>query len=188
MNARRLSGALLALSLVGLAGCTSSADTGGTPSASGTTSPTGTTSSSPTPDPSASAGSAALSAYLGFREALAAAQRSANPSEPSLDRYAADKALAESRASLLIQQQAGIVFKGKPVFSPRVLTVDLSGTGSVTISDCVDSSNWTPVYQATGKSAAAPGQPARVPVTAVASTYGGRWVVRSMTSDRSRTC
>jgi hypothetical protein len=188
MNARRLSGAVLVLSMLGLAGCASSAGTGNTPSASSTSSPAGTTSNSPTADPSVSAGSAALGAYLGFREALAAAQRSANPSEPSLDRYAADKALAESRASLLIQQQAGIVFRGKPVFSPRVLKVDLSGTGSVTISDCVDSSNWTPVYEATGKSAAAPGQPVRVPVSAVASTYDGRWVVRSMTSDRSRTC
>lgn len=188
MNARRLSGAVLALSILGLAGCTSSADTGNTPSAPLTTSPTETTPSSPTPDPTSSAGSAALGAYLGFREALVVAQRSANPSEPNLERYAADKALAQSRASLLIQQQAGIVFKGKPVFNPHVLTVDLSGTGSVTISDCVDSSDWTPVYEATGKSAAAPNQPARVPVSAVASTYAGRWVVRSMTSDRSRTC
>ena len=143
---------------------------------------------SATPDAEAKASAAALSAYRGFRAAQVVAGRTSDAHSPGLAKYAGDKALADERASLLQLERAGIVFVGEPGLSPQVSEVDLGAYPSVTILDCVDNSHWSPVYEKTGKSAAAPGQPNRVLATAIAHPYAGGWIITSVVSDRSRTC
>jgi hypothetical protein len=99
-----------------------------------------------------------------------------------------DKALANVEATVLVYRQQGIEVRGEPAIAPQVTSVSLGPTPSIAIRDCLDSTNWTPVFAATGKSALAPNQPKRVVVESTATIYAGRWVVRSSTASRDRTC
>ena len=187
MSAHRLPTAALGVTLLVLAGCSTSPDPA--PSPPVVTTPSASTPTTvPPPNPTASASAAAIAAYLGFQTALTAAQRTADPHNRDLAKYSADKALSAARVGLIQQQQAGVIFKGKPVFNPVVGRIDLTGEGYIAITDCVDNTHWVPVYKATGKSAAAPGQHPRIPGSATLFRYGGHWVVRTVSADRSRTC
>jgi hypothetical protein len=145
--------------------------------------PTPTVSATPDADALATAG--ALAAYRGFREAQVAAEAVANAHSAGLAKYAGDKALAQERANLLQLAKAGIVVRGAPRLDPKVSSASPT---AVTITDCVDTSQWQPVYKATGKSAAVPGQPQRVLATALARPYAHRWLIQELTTDRSRPC
>lgn len=156
------------------------------PSAASTT---GSAEATSTANLSASYGAAALKTYVSFRRAFTAAQRTADVENKSLDRFAADKALSQARESLLRQRASGVVYRGEPLISPQLTRVDLStGTPLVNLSDCVDSRHWKPVYEATGKSAAAPGQPLRVPLAVAVRSIKGEWRVVEVQADRSRSC
>lgn len=158
------------------------------PSAGSSSASTTIAPASASPDATAVAGQAALAAYRGFRRAQVAAEATADAHSPDLAKYAGDKALAQERANLLQLAQAGIVVTGQPIFSPKVTAVSLGSSPMVTITDCVDTSGWAPVYKATGKSAAAPNQPRRVVAMAVARPYDNGWIITDVTTDRSRTC
>ena len=142
----------------------------------------------PSPDATDAAGELALDAYRGFRQAQVEAEAAADPHNAELARYAGDEALAQERSNLLQLNQAGIVVTGMPILSPEVVAVALESSPLVTITDCVDTRGWTPVYKATGRSAAAPNQPIRVLATALARPYGEGWVITELTTDRSRPC
>jgi hypothetical protein len=128
-------------------------------------------------------------AYRGYWAARVAAQAAPGKPVPAgLERYAIEKARTDVKSSLLLFRQQGVAFRGEPVLSPQV-TVSGSGeeaTGSV--ADCVDSSHWTPVFVATGKSALAPGQPMRVMVDSTARRYEGRWAIDTSVAHRDRPC
>lgn len=171
------------LGLLVVSGCKGSPSPSSSPS-----SPTPSSSATPSADASAAAGAAALVAYRGFRRAQVAAEAVANARHPDLATYAGDQALAQERANLLQLAKAGIVVTGQPVLAPEVTAVSLGASPMVTITDCVDTSGWTPIYKATGKSAAAPNQPARVLATALARPYGQGWIIAELTTDRSRPC
>lgn len=165
------------------------------PSATTSPAPIATTSArssppSPSADPSVSAaGAAALQVYRNYRDVLTKAMRKADPYEPALEKYATDKALSQSRAGLLEQQRLGIVYRGSPQVSPTVDHVDLAAARpTVVLHDCVDNSQWMPVYASSGDSAAAPNQNPRVPLTATVQQLGAKWLVFLTTSDRMRTC
>ena len=117
-----------------------------------------------------------------------AAEAVADAHNPDLAKYAGDKALAQERVNLLQLARAGIIVTGQPILKPVVTAVSLGGAPVVTITDCVDTSSWTPVYKATGKSAAAPNQPSRVLATALARPYGQGWIITELTTERSRPC
>lgn len=181
--------ALLLLGVLAAGGCSAPVDAPRPPATS--TSPnssTATATATSTADATTAATQAALEAYRGFRRAQVAAEAIADARHPDLSKYAGDKALAQERANLLQLAQAGIVVTGQPVFSPEVTDMSLAVAPVVSITDCVDTSGWTPVYKDTGKSAAAPGQPARVLATAVARPYGDGWLITDLTTDRSRSC
>ena len=165
-----------ALAILCFAGCS-----GDKPTARKT--PTPTVSATPASD--ALAAAAALAAYRGFRKAQVAAEAVANAHSADLAKYAGDKALAQERANLLQLARAGIVVRGAPLLDPRVSSASPT---VVTITDCVDTTHWQPVYKATGKSAAAPNQPTRVLATALARPYADRWLIQELTTDRSRPC
>ncbi|MFZ5871534.1 MAG: hypothetical protein ACOYXW_13550 [Actinomycetota bacterium] len=152
------------------------------------TSTTPTVTEKPSPDPSSEAAKAALDAYLGFRRAQVAAEATADAGNTDLAKYAGDKALADERVSLVEMAKAGVVMTGEPIFHPEVTDVSLGTSPTVTITDCIDRATWTPIYQATGKSAIAPNQPERLLAIAQARPYGDGWVITDITTDRSRTC
>lgn len=163
------------------AACTSGGSTPPTPSP---TSATSAATATPSTDPAAAAILDSYEAFSGGRvAALAHPRRKSLPKD--LTRYGTGKALSDVRATILLFRQQGIELRGKPVLSPEVTDVD--GL-SATISDCVDSTNWKAVYAATGKSALAAGQSARVMATVTATKPDDRWLITTVTNDRDRTC
>jgi hypothetical protein len=136
----------------------------------------------------AQAAEAALAVYRSYWNALVEASKVPDPRYPDLEKYAADKALANGQSTLWLLERQGIAYKGEPVLNPTVTSVELGASPLVTISDCVDSTNWQPIHKDTGESAAAPDQAARVPSTTEARAYGDGWVITNTTADRSRTC
>lgn len=107
---------------------------------------------------------------------------------PELSRYAIDKALAGVAEAVFEYRRQGIVLVGAPVLDPEVDSLDLGDPANAHIVDCVDSANWTPIFRATGESAAAPDQSKRVVVESWATTYDGRWVVRETLIHRDEPC
>ena len=105
-----------------------------------------------------------------------------------LSTYAADKAFTDVGATLLLFQQQGLVMKGQPQSAPSVESVTLGATPTAVVTDCFDTSAWEAVHAATGESAVAPGQARRTWVRATLSVYAGRWVVRTVTNEKDRTC
>lgn len=171
-------------------GCVSACSSSGDPAPTGSSGgPASLSPASPSSDVTAAASRDAMVAYRGFWAAQVTAQADPSaPIPPELRTYAIDTALTDEQSALVLYRQQGIRFQGAPVLSPEVVSVTVAEPPRVVITDCVDASNWIPVYAATGKPASAPGQPTRVPVEAVATTYSGRWVIRSSTVFRGRTC
>jgi hypothetical protein len=170
-----------------LAACTSpaSVDRPASPAPSVPVSPSDAT---PSPDPTKQAADAAIAAYRGFRQAEVRAEAKADPKGSGLERYAIDKALDGVYSLLLFYRQQGIVVRGAPTLSPTVTSVELGTPARAVITDCFDTSKWEAVYKATGKSAVAPGQARRTVVMAGVEVYRGRWMVRTVTNQRDRTC
>ncbi len=132
---------------------------------------------------------AALEAYQGFWDAQVAYLAAPNEPEPdALRQYAVDKALSGVREVARLYAANGIVARGEPVISPEVTSVSLDGEPTATISDCVDSTDWQPVYADSGESAAAPGQFTRQINESEAIFFDGRWVVRETAVLRDRSC
>ena len=153
-----------------------------------TTSPTPST-TSPSPSPTAEAATAALASYQAFWTAKVASQ--AHPTRkpgPELATYSIDKALADAQATVLLLRRSGVEMHGQPSHDAKATAVNLSDPKSVSIRDCLDSTNWTPVYVATGKSALAPGQSPRVVVDSLATIYNGHWVIRESVAHRDQPC
>lgn len=178
--------------LVPLSACSSPTATQ-SPTVSTSTSAAGPSTSpstpSPSPDPTASASSAALASYAAFWDAKVASQAKPAQGPPAaLARYSIDKALADAQAAILIFRHSGIEMRGKPTHSAEVTSVTLTATPMVSIRDCLDSTRWLPVYSASGKSALAPGQSARVVVDSTATTYDGRWVISASVAHRDQPC
>jgi hypothetical protein len=107
-------------------------------------------SSSAAPSASASAAPAAtvLSAYLGFWDALIAANKAADPASPGLAAVAADPELGRVRATVSRNKIQKLSLRGEVAHRPKPATV--SGT-TATIEDCYDISGWNPVSLTTGK-------------------------------------
>ena len=173
------------LGVLAVSSCSGSSEP---PSTFPTSASTPSASATPSPDASTAAGVAALVAYRGFRRAQVAAEAVADARHPDLATYAGDKALAQERANLLQLAKAGIIVTGQPILKPEVTDVSLGSAPVVTITDCIDTSGWTPIYKTTGKSAAAPNQPSRVLATALARPYGQGWIITELTTERSRPC
>lgn len=103
-----------------------------------------------------------------------------------VQQVAVDKALANLASTVQLYAKNGIANVGAPVLAPVVSKV-VPGQ-SAQIADCVDGTNWQPVYTSSGKSAAAPGQAPRLVVNSTALFYAGRWVVSDSVVDRQSTC
>ena len=179
--------AVCAVLAFGAAGCSSGTSSSGFLQPVTPVDPSQSTSA--TPDNTATAGQEGLAAYRGYRTALTRALRDGDPRAKDLAQYAADKALADARTSLLRLEQQGIVYVGEPVTSPTVTRVALDDVRpTVELADCIDNTDWRPVYAASGKSAAAPGQAQRVPLVVTVQELASGWRVMAVTSDRSRPC
>ncbi|HUX69368.1 MAG TPA: hypothetical protein VMV41_02540 [Cellulomonadaceae bacterium] len=147
-----------------------------------------------TPTPSvgpavAQAEAAILEAYRGYWAAKVVSY--ADPTkeqDPNLARFADDTALADAQSTIFTLRSNGISIPGQPGLSPVVSEIQLGASATAKITDCVDATNWQPIYTATGKSAAAPGQPMRVITESTAFVAEGRWLIRTSLVHRDQTC
>jgi hypothetical protein len=147
-----------------LSACTTSSGSTVLPTVSSASATTAVSGSPPVSPPSNAADSAsALAAYSGFWSARVATYASPQlGASPSLRRYSIDKAFADTRATALIYAENGIVRHGGPSHFTTVAIISTGTQAALTITDCLDTTHWQPIYIKTGKSAAAPGQSKRV--------------------------
>ncbi|WP_155855998.1 hypothetical protein [Cellulomonas sp. URHD0024] len=162
------------------------------PDVSTTTAVSPSRASTPTPslDPTIAAAQAAiLRAYQGYWDAKVAAF--SDPTKdpgPELETFAVDKAFADVASSVFTFRGSGIQVTGEPILHPSVAEIVTGSEGSAKIVDCVDGTNWQPIYTATGKSAAAPGQEPRLVTTSTAYFYVDHWTIRTSNVDRNEPC
>ena len=185
-------GALVLSTATLLAACTGSAGDPFTSTTSVTSGPPATPTASSTPpiDPTrAAAESAILDAYRGYWAAKVAilADTTVDPGA-ELDTYAVDTARAGVLETLLTYRTNRIDMVGAPVLHPAVSDIVPGAEGTATITDCVDVTDWQPIFRDTKKPAAAPGQATRVRSTSSAYFFDGRWTVRSYEVDRGAQC
>ena len=131
----------------------------------------------------------ALAAYDRFWAAKVASQAEPTKQPPkALRANAIDKALSDALATVLLLRRNGVEMRGEPVHETSVVSVTAGARPEVAITDCLDSTDWLPVVVATGESALAPGQSPRVVVESVATIFDGRWVIKTSTAFRDRSC
>lgn len=184
--ARVIAAACLAMLV---AGCTSDPTPSANPSTSSPAAPSPSSSTSSADPAVAAATEAALASYGAFWKAKVASQAQPTKKPPAdLSKFAIDKALSDALATVLVLRRNGVAMKGQPAHSASVANVTLGSVPTVQIHDCLDSSAWTPVFVASGKSALAPGQAPRVVVDSLATTFDGRWVIRSSIAHRDQPC
>lgn len=201
MTSRRTaSGAAIALGIVAalLAACSGPAPAP-TPSVTITT-PTKSPASLPTPSPTpsvdpttAAAEAAILKAYQGYWDTKVQIFAAPSVGSASFEAlwtqfalYAVDTAQSEVYSTAFDMQRNGIAVHGQPTMAPTVSNIVPGQSASIT--DCVDSTDWQPVYTATGKSAAAPGQAPRLVTKSTALFYDDRWVINASVVSRDTPC
>ncbi|WP_448060650.1 hypothetical protein [Cellulomonas hominis] len=187
----RNAAALALVAAVFFAACTGTDDDPGqTPTPSVSPSPTAAPTPTPTVDPTIAAAEAAiLEAYQGYWDAKVTSF--ADPTkaqDPNLQVFAVDTALTDAQAAIFSFQSNGIAVVGEPLLAPVVSDITLGDAQSASISDCVDITNWQPVYVATGASAAPADQNLRVPTESTAYFFDGHWTIRTSVVDREHTC
>ena len=182
----RLATAIVISAALLTAGCTSSSR----PGASSSTTPTSTpTLPSQSPSPEDLAKKAVLASYDSYWTARANSLGSpTNPPDPNLSKYAIEGAYSDIGATIILFRKNGIEMRGAPAHSAQVTSISLADPTSASITDCLDSTHWLPVYAATGKSALAAGQALRVVVDSTATLYNGQWVIRTAVAHRDRPC
>ncbi|HEY3545862.1 MAG TPA: hypothetical protein VGK17_07190 [Propionicimonas sp.] len=174
-----------------LAACTpGGSDPSPTPTLTVTPSPAATPTATPTVNPETAAAEAAiLEAYQGYWDAKVASF--ADPMKdqnPNLQHFAVDTALADAQEAILSFRSNGIAVVGEPELAPVVSDITLGEVKSATITDCVDITNWQPIYAATGDPAAPADQNLRVPTESTAYFFDGHWTIRASVVDREQTC
>jgi len=168
---------------LGLAGCSSGGNEGKAPTAASVA-----PSSSAPVDPDAADRAAVLSAYKGLTDAESRTYATAKL-DPQLETYAAHKALADIKVTLVYQQQHGTVMRGTVKRDPKVTALN---TGTVplkaVVTDCADSSQYNEVITKTSKTVPYSG-PRRHVVTATAErSKTGPWKFYTYVIERDRTC
>ena len=156
---------------------------------------------SPTPRPShrrrsvdpemAPAEAAILDGLPGILERQGRGVRRTRPKDPGPGARAVLRSTRRSPTSPRAcsrSADSGIKVVGCPDLSPEVSDDRRRRCGSATITDCVDGTDWKPIYIATGESAAAPGQAHELITTSTAYFYVEHWTIRTSVVDRDAPC
>jgi hypothetical protein len=170
-HGRRVGGATVVAALFGLsalAGCSSSPSAAGSHATTSSTSAKTTTSISPK-----TTSLAVLASYRAGWAAFEHALADANPDDPQLAATMVDPQLQSVKASLLADQQDGVIGQGSTTLHPKITA--LSAT-SATVVDCAYSAAEL-VYKATGKPVPPITPPENDGVTSTLVLSGGMWKV-----------
>jgi hypothetical protein len=169
---------LLAGGLLALTGCSdSNSDT------TSKTSPTPTTAS-----PSASStvdaeDAAVLAAYTRSWEARTEAYSKASVAGTDLKKTTTLRALFDIETDRTTMRKAGQVTTGKPVIHPKVTKVAPGKIRKATVTDCVDTTNWTLIDKASKKAVPLPTtRLIKYVSTATLEKWGKTWMVTKFTA------
>jgi hypothetical protein len=126
-----------------------------------------------------------------FRELEVEAHAKATPSyvaRRQLSAYLADPLLSQTIGTLDGMQRAGIVFEGRPTWSPTVVELQLDATPpAATIRDCVDATEWLPVFEESGNPVA-DRTPDRYVMRLHATLYQEGWLLHTATVEEDAQC
>ncbi|MEV5850411.1 hypothetical protein AB0M32_51515 [Streptomyces sp. NPDC051985] len=183
VRTRRYATAILASSLLALAGCTdSSSDTSSKPS------PT-KSAGSPSPSSTASAAEeAVIAAYRSSWDAQTQAYAKASSDGTDLKKNTTLRALFDIEHDLEVMRKAGQVTTGQPAIHPKVVKVTAAKIPTATVTDCVDTTNWTLIDKASRKPVPLPtARLIKYASTATLEKWGKTWMVTKLTA-QEQTC
>ncbi|MGF0177225.1 hypothetical protein ACQF36_44285 [Streptomyces sp. Marseille-Q5077] len=177
---RNATAVLLTGSLVALAGCS---ETG--PEAS-PSEPSQSRSATPTTSPSATADAeeaAVLAAYTQSWRARTEAYAKASSAGTGLRKTTTLRALGLIEMNLKTMREAGQVTTGKPVIHPSDPKVTDGEIPKATLTDCVDTTNWTLIDKASKKKVPLPStRLLKYLSTAKLEKWGTKWMVTDWTA------
>lgn len=177
-----------------LTACTSHPAGGATPTGPAPTTVVAQSSAMPSTATTTSTEQAAiLQAYDGYWAAMVRIfadpdpfKAETKPNWEQLKQFASPSAQSEMFSTAYQLSKSGVVYRGAPSHDARL--TDVTTGQAAEIVDCVDSTNWQPVYASTGKPAAAPGQGNRVSTNSTMAFTDGHWYVSSYVPDREKPC
>ncbi|MEU9286429.1 hypothetical protein AB0D57_17335 [Streptomyces sp. NPDC048275] len=182
---RHATAVLLAGSLVALAGCSDndSKASESEPSQSRTAGPS--TSPSSTADPEKAA---VLAAYTQSWASQTEAYAKASSTGTDLRKTTTLRALGLIEQDLETMRNAGQVTIGKPAIHPKDPEVTDGEIPKATLTDCVDTTNWTLIDKATKKKVPLPStRLIKYVSTAKLEKWGTKWMVTELTAQK-QTC
>lgn len=187
-NRRTVSSALVALAAITMAaGCSS----GGGEEADATPTPSSAKPTKTVSADEAQARKAVVAAYQSMNAEQIKAYAKASLAGTQIAKYATGKELRDVKDAVFVNMQNDIVFKGEPKITASgddvVLHLDKSPK-QATLRLCFDLNTWEPIYKKTGKSAAAPNQVKRYPITADLQQQSGQWQVTDERADKESKC
>ncbi|WP_406190956.1 hypothetical protein OG331_50335 [Streptomyces sp. NBC_01017] len=177
---RNATALFLAGSLMGLAGCSDS-DPKASPSA-----PSQRPTATPTASPNSTADAeeaAVLAAYTQSWKAQAEAYAKASSAGTGLRKTTTLRALGLIEKDLTTMRKAGQVTTGKPAIHPRDPKVTDGDIPKATLTDCVDTTNWTLIDKASKKKVPLPStRLVKYISTAKLEKWGAKWMVTELTA------
>lgn len=152
-------------------------------------SPAASAAPAPTDGPQAAVGREAVRTYQDWWAAQVDAFGRTDSTSAQLRVLSTGPALSQVVVSLQQLHTAKLVMTGRPVNSPVVTKVDLSGTPySVELDDCVDVTGWHQADAGNGSIKDPPQRLSRYVVHVVLRTIGSIWKVFEFKPEAGRTC
>lgn len=177
-NRKHATALLVAGSLLALTGCSdSNSDTTSKPSTTHTV-------DSPSPSSPADAEYAAvIAAYTRSWEARTEAYSKASVAGTDVKKTTTLRALFDIENDLTTMRKAGQVTTGKPAIHPKVTKVTPGKIRKATVTDCVDTTNWTLIDKASKKAVPLPTtRLIKYVSTATLEKWGKTWMVTKFTA------
>ncbi|WP_328457579.1 hypothetical protein OG780_42705 [Streptomyces sp. NBC_00386] len=175
---KRATTVILTGCLLALAGCSGS---GSDPS-----SKPNSTSRTASPSPSSpvdATDAAVLAAYASSWNAHTEAYSKASSAGTTLKENTTFEALADIENNLSAMRKAGQVTTGKPALHPRVAQVTEAKIPTATVTDCVDTTNWTLIDKVSKKKVPLPTtRLIKYVSTAKLEKWGTKWMVTKLTA------
>lgn len=139
-------------------------------------------------DPDAADKAAVLAAYAGM---TGAAERTfaTGKLDAKVETYAADKALAGIKVTMVYYQDHGTVTKGVVTHSPKVTAINTASDPlKAVVTDCADSTHYDDVDAKTGKVVPYSGPRRHVVTSTAMRSRTGAWKFYTSVIERDRTC
>lgn len=130
-----------------------------------------------------------IAAYQGMNDEQVKAYANSSLEGSSITKYATGAALRDTKDTVFVNLQNGIIVKGEPkvTITEGDVAIDTSGKRA-TLRVCFDLNTWESVDKKTGKSVTPPHQVKRYTTVAHLQKQGSRWLVTDEKADKAKKC